>query len=304
MPLPMPHPNTGTQPAKPSAAALAAVICGILAVLFAFVPVASGIIAIPLALAALICGAVAYASRKQPRSRAIFGMITGGSALLLAITMTVVYGVAFGGAASSNEAKPAFSVPPSEVSSPVETPEPVPTTPAEPPAEAPPAPAPPAAPTNGYGTYPAEQAAFVATIDDAVTQLDAAQTDLQRNQIIQARDAALCAATTNKAVNWVGKIIDVGANGDGYAYVRIEISPNVVIQTWNNAFSDGSDATLIRPEEAPFPNLVAMNNDTLVTFSGTFLGSDESCLKRANITEAFYGIDPNFIMKFSDIRSQ
>jgi hypothetical protein len=106
--------------------------------------------------------------------------------------------------------------------------------------------------------------------------------------------------TANKATNWVGKISDIGANGDGYAYVEIEIAPTINVQTWNNAFSDAEDNTLIKPSEPFFSTLVPMKVGQKIVFSGTFLTSSKSCLKGANVTQTFYGLDPNFIVRFSN----
>ena len=115
----------------------------------------------------------------------------------------------------------------------------------------------------------------------------------------------MCALMTGGHVdNWVGKIHDIGANNDGFAYVEVEIAPSVAVQTWNNAFSDTGDNTLIKPEQAFFQTLVPMKTGTKITFSGDFLQESGSCLKKANLTQTFYGIDPNFIFRFSNVVAQ
>jgi predicted transcriptional regulator len=105
----------------------------------------------------------------------------------------------------------------------------------------------------------------------------------------------------NKASNWTGVVRNVGANGEGKAYVEIEIADRIKVKTWNNALSDISDNTLIPTSSSFFDNLVSMNKGDLVTFSGTFLKSSNSCLKRSNLTETFYGISPEFIVRFSNV---
>jgi hypothetical protein len=153
-----------------------------------------------------------------------------------------------------------------------------------------------------FGNYPADQAKFVKVIEDAKGEIDAAETDLQESVALRARDKQLCALLSgNKANNWTGIINNVGANGEGKAYVYIEIADKVKMITWNNAFSDISDNTLIPTSSKFFDKLVAMQKGDLVTFSASFLRSSNSCLKKGNLTEFFYGKRPEFVVKFSDV---
>ena len=160
-----------------------------------------------------------------------------------------------------------------------------------------------AEPVGGeFGDYPADQAAFVKIVEEAKGTIDAAETDLQESVALRARDKQLCALLTgNKATNWTGIVNNVGANGEGKAYVYIEIADKVKVMTWNNAFSDISDDTLIPTSSKFFDKLVAMQKGDLVTFSATLLKSSNSCLKKGNLTEFFYGQRPEFIARFSDV---
>jgi hypothetical protein len=160
-----------------------------------------------------------------------------------------------------------------------------------------------AEPAGGeFGDYPADQAAFVKIVEEAKGTIDAAETDLQESVALRARDKQLCALLTgNKATNWTGIVNNVGANGEGKAYVYIEIAEKVKVMTWNNAFSDISDDTLIPTSSKFFDKLVAMKKGDLVTFSATLLKSNNSCLKKGNLTEFFYGQRPEFIARFSDV---
>jgi hypothetical protein len=160
-----------------------------------------------------------------------------------------------------------------------------------------------AEPAGGeFGDYPADQAAFVKVVEEAKGTIDAAETDLQESVALRARDKQLCALLTgNKATNWTGIVNNVGANGEGKAYVYIEIADKVKVMTWNNSFSDISDDTLIPTSSKFFDKLVAMKKGDLVTFSATLLKSNNSCLKKGNLTEFFYGQRPEFIARFSDV---
>ena len=161
-------------------------------------------------------------------------------------------------------------------------------------------------PSGGeYGEYPAIQAKFIKIIETAKDTIGNSETDLQRNVALRARDKDLCATLGNsKATKWTGLIKNVGANGEGKAYVEIEIANRIKIKTWNNAFSDLSDNTLIPESSSFFDNLVAMKKGDLVNFSAIFLKGNNSCLTKANLTEAFYGISPEFIVKFSNVTKE
>jgi len=153
--------------------------------------------------------------------------------------------------------------------------------------------------------YPPSETEFVKIIEEASKELAANVTDIQRSQIIKMRDEKLCAAVPgNHADSWVGSVHNIGATGDGNAYIEVEIAPTVVVQTWNNALSDLSDHTLIQPGSSLFQTLAPMKVETKVSFSGDFLTSSGSCLERGNATEIFYGTDPNFVFRFSDITNQ
>ena len=155
-----------------------------------------------------------------------------------------------------------------------------------------------------YGLYPSDQKEFIDVIVAARTAIDNAETDLQESVALRKRDKDLCKIlSSNSAKNWVGVLTEVGANGEGKAYVEIELAENVRVKTWNNAFSDLSDNTLIPTSASFFDRLVALTEDTKIVWSGKFLSDSDSCLKKANLTDVFYGIDPQFVVRFSDIKA-
>lgn len=155
-----------------------------------------------------------------------------------------------------------------------------------------------------YGLYPSDQKEFIDVIVAARTAIDNAETDLQESVALRKRDKDLCKIlSSNSAKNWVGVLTEVGANGEGKAYVEIELAEDVRVKTWNNAFSDLSDNTLIPTSASFFDRLVALTEDTKVVWSGKFLSDSDSCLKKANLTDVFYGIDPQFVVRFSDIKA-
>jgi hypothetical protein len=158
---------------------------------------------------------------------------------------------------------------------------------------------------SDYGLYPQSQADFISLVEKTREELDAAETDLQESVIVRGRDKALCGVLSGGVANkWVGEIKDVGANGEGKAYLEIEIANDIRVKTWSNALSDIFDNTLIPTSSKFFDRLVAMQKGDLVYWSAKFLSDSNSCLKGANLTEYFYGKDPKFIVDFKDVTKQ
>jgi len=292
---------------KPHDHGRSARIVGIVALTCAVIPGLSFIAFVP-ALGAITLGLISMIRTNNYAGKGLAGLIMGAVALLLSIIVsTAVIGSAATDDASSDEpiaAEEAIVAEPEPEPEATEEPKAEPTE--EPDAEPAPQPAPLPEPVSGYGSYPDSQAQFVKIVEDSADAISAAETDLQRSQLLIARDQTLCTVPGVAGVveNWVGEVIDIGANGDGLAYITIEIAPTIVVQTWNNAFSDIGDNTLIGPDAPLFQTLVPMTEGTKVVFSGDFLSDDAVCVRGTNLTEVFYGSDPDFLVRFSNVAVQ
>jgi hypothetical protein len=246
------------------------------------------------AIPAIGLGLIALIRLGKPRGQALFAIIGGAAAWLIAIIVSIAL---IAGAATNTTPASAPTRSPSPPAEQTSTPTATPT-----PTQAP---EPVAEPVSGYGVYPAAQAQFVSIVETSATAISDSTTDLQRSQLVIQRDASLCALMpANHVDNWVGEVVGIGANNDGLAYVEVQLSPTVMIHTWNNAFSDFEDNTLIPPTQPFFQTLVPMEEGAKVSFSGDFLTGDDSCLKGSNLTDTFYGIDPDFIFRFSNVAPQ
>src|SRR5699024_7134990 len=118
--------------------------------------------------------------------------------------------------------------------------------PAEEPAEEEPAEVEPAVEEAPAADVPATQQALYAAVDQGRTDAESAETDLQRANVLNVRSETLCETVPDGAVQeWIGTVETVDANGEGKAVVVISIEDDIEVGTWNNAFSDISDNTLI-----------------------------------------------------------
>lgn len=148
----------------------------------------------------------------------------------------------------------------------------------------------------------AQQEKFMEAIEEGRQKIDDASTDLQQSAALRDRDKALCSILSSYvATDWSGTVKNIGANGEGKAYITIEIGDDARVQTWNNAFSDIGDNTLIPDTNPIFDVIVPLEKGDSVKFSAKFLKGRDTCLKQGNLTEFFYGRDPEFIVQFTKI---
>jgi hypothetical protein len=250
-----------------------------------FVSWVVGVAAIVLAIVALRRQLLGKGAAIVARVVAPIAVISGFSTAVHAVT-----GTATVTPAAATVAAPAASLPPAA--------------PTEDPTSAPAA-AKVAAPAEPRSSLPGSERRFISIVKSAADRIENTSSSLKAAKYRSARDAAACAVLSdNEAARWVGTVTDIGANGDGYGYISVEIAKGISVQTWNNAFSDFSDHTLVKPSKPFFDRMTNLEEGDRISFSGRFLSSGASCLQGANITKTFYGLTPEFLMRFSDIRKK
>lgn len=156
----------------------------------------------------------------------------------------------------------------------------------------------------------AEVPAAQQTMTDAVaqgrTEAEAAETDLQRAHVLTVRSESMCESVPDGAVEqWVGTVKTVDANSEGKAVVILEIEEDIEIGTWNNAFSDISDNTLIEQGTPLYDAALGLAPGDAVTFSGTLKsGTDgnDACYYTSNLTEVMSIESPDYIITFSELQ--
>ena len=157
---------------------------------------------------------------------------------------------------------------------------------------------------------PADVPAAQQAMSDAVEQgrLDAedAESDLQRANVLNVRSETMCDSVPDGAVDqWVGTVVTVDANGEGKAVVVVSIEDDIEIGTWNNAFSDISDNTLIEQGTPLYDAALELVPGDVVKFSGTLKSGSEgndTCYYTSNLTEVMSIESPDYIISFSDLQ--
>src|SRR5471032_3404314 len=150
---------------------------------------------------------------------------------------------------------------------------------------------------------PPDEAAFIAAVSHAQETQSSAQNDMQRGGIKADRDAAICKLLASGNIQgWTGRVNKVDANSDGKGVFKVEIAPDIFLQTWNNDLSDFADHTLMEPNSQVFKAASNMAKGAAVRVSGTlFAGDSGDCVKEGSLTLRGKLQEPEFIFKFDAI---
>lgn len=150
---------------------------------------------------------------------------------------------------------------------------------------------------------PTDQSALVQINQAVHEKLRAATNDLQKGALRPWRGKATCMnIKTTAAKDWVGTLEMLSTNNDGKGVVKIVIGDDLAVKTWNNALSDVGSDTLIEPGSSLYEKIVSLNEGDTVVFSGHFFQSDVDCLQEGSVTLSGSLSDPEYIMRFDDIR--
>ena len=150
---------------------------------------------------------------------------------------------------------------------------------------------------------PDEQRRFIDIVVGSQSKERAAANDMQKGGIKADRDKALCAALPQMQVqNWVGALGTISANSDGFGILSVEITKDVFVTTWNNAFSDMIEKTLIQPGTPLFNTASQLKKGSRVKFSGMFFrASGIDCLREGSLTLSGKLQSPEFIFRFQSL---
>ncbi len=146
------------------------------------------------------------------------------------------------------------------------------------------------------------EAKLIKVVQTGIDDGNAVDNDLRRGRVMKQRDKAICKLHVVRVQNWTGTIDTLDSNGDGDGVLTVEIAAGVKLGTWNNALSDYEDHTLIKSEKL-MDKLAEMSEGDKVTFSGTFITADDSCIANKGLTKVGKLLDPEFVFRFSDVKA-
>ena len=149
---------------------------------------------------------------------------------------------------------------------------------------------------------PQVQTDFVNFVINAQKEAKTADNDMQKGGVLAKRDKKICDILSSKrATDWTGTVKTVSSNNDGKGVLSIAIAKNVDITTWNNAFSDTFDKTLIEPGTSLFNAAASLKKNEQVKFSGQFISDSEGCLGTQNLSLTGKVSKPDFTFRFSNV---
>lgn len=161
-----------------------------------------------------------------------------------------------------------------------------------------------AAERDAFYSVPDDQRRFVEAVTAAAATAREAENDLQRGAARRDRKAAMCAVVSGSAVRgWTGTIRTLTTNGEGKGVLGVAIGGDAVLKTWNNAFSDTFDATLIEPTNPMFDRLAQLSRGDRVRFDATLFRTPDGpdCFEEQSLTLSGSLRDPGFTTRFERI---
>ncbi len=151
---------------------------------------------------------------------------------------------------------------------------------------------------------PEKQDLFNGSIEQFIAPYQSASNELKKSAYRSQRGNAIkgTLGAQLSIADWVGIISETGTTSEGKAFVTVSSgSSEIKIKTWNNAFSDIGDQTLIDQSSPIYKSLMEMSNGDRVIFSGRFIREGQDFIKEASVTENGSMSNPEFIFKFSKI---
>ncbi len=142
---------------------------------------------------------------------------------------------------------------------------------------------------------------FIKIINDSRSGFSSNYNDLKVNKILLDRNDLLCGTIPQIVDNWEGKIKEITTNMEGKGILSVIIDKGIFIQTWNNAFSDLFDNTLIETDSKVYTQLLELNKGDSVLFSGDFIENSSECFGTQNLTNKSKISKPEFTFIFTNI---
>lgn len=163
-----------------------------------------------------------------------------------------------------------------------------------------------AVPVEPQINIPSNQKAFVDVVESVKSEYDSAPNELKKSAVRTKRGKLIQKALNNSRniSGWVGIIADMQTNSEGKAIFAIKLeSAGIELQTWNSAFQDAFDNTLISQDNKLYTVISDLNKGDRVIVNGSFSRSDESdFIKERSMTENGSMSDPEFIFKFTSVK--
>ena len=149
---------------------------------------------------------------------------------------------------------------------------------------------------------PDKQVQFEKIVMKYVSIYKQAKNELQKSSSQAKRSSEIATLLSSFQIqSWAGTIKELSTNTEGKAILSVRINPNIEIKTWNNALSDILANTLIEQNSQLYNQLMELSIGRQVYFSGSFFNGDKDYIEETSMTEEGAMVNPEFLMKFTNI---
>lgn len=170
-------------------------------------------------------------------------------------------------------------------------------------------------PTN---LYTESENKFISVIDKYAQSVDGVDNELKINKLKKERDKEIYPIfkneNNNSPKNWYGIVDYISTTNDGDGVIKIKISDNITIETWNTSFADKKYFTLIKPDNKLYDVVSDLSKGDVVKFSGLFHSAlkakykptkteimNERGFYESSLTLKGGMTEPSYIFSFTDI---
>ncbi len=148
------------------------------------------------------------------------------------------------------------------------------------------------------------QNTFISIISEYKQEYQQTRNEIKKTMVREKRKNQLQSLLTSLNMrNWEGKITALGTTSNGDAYIEISFN-SIEIETWNNNFSDMQYNTLIPSNSEIYTSLAEMQIGDFVICDFKFIEGDRDYILEKSLTEAGSMLQPEFIVKFSKIKTK
>jgi hypothetical protein len=147
---------------------------------------------------------------------------------------------------------------------------------------------------------PADEVAFVATVQQAKQRWTDAPNDIQREGMVTARNNALCGMPANVS-DWTGRIKRVGTYlALDKVALAVTLTPSITLRTEGDLQDAGTKVARGTPL---FDSVATLAEGQQVRFSGNFLQGDKTCRVETSLTNNGSMTDPAFEFAFTKVEA-
>jgi hypothetical protein len=145
------------------------------------------------------------------------------------------------------------------------------------------------------------QRQFLQAVESAKVEYRSAANDFQKGAARADRAAALCTLLSGMSFDhWRGTVSVLSSNTAGDGVLAVELADDVVLTTTSGGTFDFTD-TVIHRGSSLYGAIRVLSEGEAVEIAGSFLSSDDDCIKERSLTQYGSMTSPEFIVNFRSV---